>query len=115
MTEIELDSVTVVLLRWGDRAHEYSEEELDALQEQHLGFLQRMRDQGHLLAAGPFNGQPEIEWRGFAFYRVSPEEAVRLAEQDPSVQAGRMRVEAWTWYFKRGEIAFPATGRPAKE
>ena len=104
--------MTVVLLRWGDRAHEYTEEELDELQEQHLAFLQRMRDEGHLLAAGPFSGQPEIEWRGFAFYRVSPQEAVRLAEQDASVQAGRMRVEAWTWYVKRGEIAFPTPAAP---
>ena len=108
MPPTELDSVTVVLLRWGDRAHEYTDEELDLLQSQHLAFLQRMREEGHLLAAGPFDGQPEIEWRGFAFYRVTPEEATRLAQQDPSVKAGRMRVEAWTWYHRHGELFFPA-------
>jgi uncharacterized protein len=108
MSEIELDCVTVVLLRWGDRAHDYTEAELDDLQEQHLAFLQRMRDEGHLLAAGPFQNQPDETWRGFAFYKVTPEEAARLAEQDPSVQAGRMKVEAWTWYFKQGEVTFTA-------
>lgn len=107
MADIELESVTVLLLRWGDRAHEYSEDELDRLQEGHLAYLQRMRDEGHLLAAGPFEGQPEIGWRGFCFYRVSPEEAVRLAQQDPSVQAGRMRVDAWTWFHKKGEVRYP--------
>ena len=111
MADIELDSVTVVLLRWTDRSQEFTEAELDALQEQHLAYLQRMRDEGHLLAAGPFEGQPEEAWRGFAFYRVGVEEARRLAEADPSVQAGRLRIEAWEWFFKKGEVAFPSAER----
>jgi uncharacterized protein len=104
---VDLDSVTVVLLRWGDRASEFSEAELDALQEHHLAHLQRMRDEGYLLAAGPFDGQPDITWRGFSFYGVGVEEARRLAEQDPAVRAGRLRIEAWRWWFKAGEVAFP--------
>jgi uncharacterized protein YciI len=104
---VDLESVTLVLLRWGERAHAFTEEELDALQEQHLAHLDRMRAAGHLLAAGPFEGQPDVGWRGLCLYRVGVEEARRLAEQDPSVLAGRLRVDVWGWFFPVGEIVFP--------
>ena len=107
---MDLDSVTLVLLRWGDRAHDYSDEELDRLQEQHLAHLDRMRAEGHLLAAGPFEDQPDITWRGICLYAAGVEEARALAEEDPSVKAGRLRIEAWRWWFRRGEVTFPAGG-----
>jgi uncharacterized protein YciI len=104
---MDLESVTVVLLQWGARAQEFSEEELDALQERHLAYQQRLRDEGHLLAGGPFEDQPDVTWRGFGFYRTGVEEARRLAEQDPAVVAGRLRIEAWRWWFRAGEVVFP--------
>jgi uncharacterized protein len=94
---VDLDSVTLVLLRWGDRAREYSEQELDGLQEQHLAHLDRMRAEGHLLAAGPFEDQPDVTWRGLCIYATGVDQARALAEQDPSVQAGRLRIDAWQW------------------
>jgi len=104
---VDLDSVTLVLLSAGDRAHDYSEEELDRLQGEHLAHLDRMRAEGHLLAAGPFEDQPDVTWRGICLHSVAVEEARALAEQDPSVLAGRLRIEAWRWWFRRGEVTFP--------
>jgi uncharacterized protein len=103
----EFDSYTLVLLRRGPRAFEFSDAELDELQAQHLGYLDSMRARGVLLVAGPFDEQPDESFRGLALYRTDIEETRGLAEADPSVQAGRMAVDVMTWLTKRGEVAFP--------
>jgi uncharacterized protein len=101
---MELDSYTFVLLKRGPRAFEFSDEELDRLQEQHLGHLDAMREQGHLLIAGPFSDQPDESLRGFCLYKTDLDETRRLVESDPSVQAGRMAVDVMTWWTKRGTL-----------
>jgi uncharacterized protein len=103
---MELDGYSFVLLKRGPRAFEYSDEELDRLQEQHLAHLDAMKEQGHLLVAGPFSDQPDETLRGFCLYRTSVDETRRLAESDPSVQAGRMAVEVMGWQTKRGSLPF---------
>ena len=41
-------------------------------------------------------------------YQVgSLSEARRLAESDPAVRAGRLRVEVMNWYTEKGAICFP--------
>ena len=107
---MELDSYTFVLLKRGPRAAEYSGEELDRLQEQHLAHLAAMAEQGHLLVAGPFSDQPDESLRGFCLYRTDLEETRRLAESDPSVHAGRMAVDVMTWWTKRGSLRPEAPG-----
>ena len=102
---MELDGYSFVLLKRGPRAFEYSDEELDRLQEQHLAHLGAMREQGHLLIAGPFSEQPDEALRGFCLYRTSVEETRRLAESDPSVRAGRMAVDVMGWWTARGALA----------
>jgi uncharacterized protein YciI len=106
---MELDGYSFVLLKRGPRALEFSDEELDRLQEQHLHHLGAMRDQGHLLVAGPFSDQADETLRGFCLYRTSVEETRRLAESDPSVRAGRMAVDVMGWWTARG--ALEALGR----
>ena len=102
---MELDGYSFVLLKRGPRALEFSDEELDRLQEQHLHHLGAMRDQGHLLVAGPFSDQADETLRGFCLYRTSVEETRRLAESDPSVRAGRMAVDVMGWWTARGALA----------
>jgi len=108
----DLEPVTLVLLRWGERAQDLTEEELAALQERHLAYQQKMRDEGHMLAGGPFEAQPDIGWRGLCLYGVDLEQARTLAEEDPMVKAGRLRIEAWRWWFQAGELAFPRRSHP---
>ena len=102
---MELDGYSFVLLKRGPRAHEFSDEELEQLQAQHLGHLDAMREQGHLLLAGPFSDQEDESLRGFCLYRTSVEETRRLAESDPSVRAGRMAVDVMGWWTGRGALA----------
>jgi uncharacterized protein YciI len=103
---MELESYSFVLLKRGPRALEFSEQELERLQEQHLGHLNAMHEQGSLVLAGPFSEQPDESVRGFCLYRTNLEETRRLAESDPSVQAGRMAVDVMTWWTKRGSLSF---------
>jgi uncharacterized protein YciI len=108
---MELDSYTLVLSRRGPRALEFSDAELEELQTQHLAHLDALRAQGVLLAGGPFDDQPDETFRGMSLYRTDLEETRRLAEQDPSVRAGRLAIEVMTWLTKKGELAFPRASR----
>ena len=103
---MELDGYSFVLLKRGPRAFEFSDEALEQLQAQHLAHLDAMREQGHLVLAGPFSEQADETLRGFCLYRTSVEETRRLAESDPSVQAGRMAVDVMGWWTKRGSLPF---------
>jgi uncharacterized protein YciI len=99
-----MDQYTLVLLKRGPKAFQFSEEELEKLQEQHLAHLDSLREQGVMLVGGPFDDQPDETLRGMSIYSVGLDEARRLSEQDPAVQAGRLAVEVMTWWTKPGEL-----------
>ena len=103
---MELDSYSFVLLKRGPRAAEFSDDELEVLQAQHLAHLEAMTEQGHLAIAGPFSDQPDETLRGFCLYRTDLEVTRRLAESDPSVRAGRMAVDVMGWWTKKGSLPF---------
>ena len=102
---MELDTYTFVLLRRGPRADDYSDERLDELQVAHLAFLAEMRERGHLVLVGPFRDQDDETKRGLAIYRTGLHGTRRLTEQDPSVQAGRISIEAMTWLTPKGALS----------
>jgi len=112
---MEFDHYSLVLLRRGPRALEFSDEELDRLQAAHLAHLDAMRERGVLLTAGPFLDQEDETFRGICIYRTGLEETRELANGDPSVQAGRMRVEVVTWLTQAGEGVFPGSDDEPKE
>jgi uncharacterized protein YciI len=105
---MEFEQYQLVLLRRGPRATEIPESELEAIQKAHLAHMDKMADEGTLVAAGPFDEQMDDSLRGMCLYRVgSVDEARALAEQDPAVKAGRLRVEAMTWMTPKGYVVFP--------
>ena len=101
-----LERFSFVLLRRGPKADEFSEAELEQLQEAHLTHLAEMRERRLMAVAGPFSEQPDETLRGFCLYTVELDEARRLAESDPSVQAGRMAVDVFNWWTKKGALSF---------
>lgn len=101
---MEFDRFTFVLLRRGPRALEMTQEEIDRAQAAHLAHLDEMRQRGVLVAAGPFEDQGDETKRGICIYRTDLEETRQLAAQDPSVQAGRLAIEAMTWLTLKGEL-----------
>lgn len=59
-----------------------------------------------MLVSGPILGAPDRELRGISILRVDPETALKLAQEDPGVKAGRFRVEAYPWTMPAGLITF---------
>jgi uncharacterized protein YciI len=104
LSDVVLDRLTLVLLRRPPDAPNLPEAELDALQEQHLAHLRKMRERGFLAAAGPFTDQADESLRGLCLYCTSLEETPALAEADPAVRAGRLAVDVLTWLVPTGEI-----------
>jgi uncharacterized protein len=103
-TPPELEAHTVVLLRWPDELPDLTEEELEALQIEHVKHQQSLRERGIIAFGGPFDGQPDERWPGMSIYRVPPEEARQYLEQDPSVIRGRLTYDVWTWLVPVGEL-----------
>ena len=101
---MKLDAYTVVFLRRPADAPSFTDVELEALQRQHLPFNAKMREAGHAMINGPVEGQPDETLRGIGVYRTSLDETRRLLESDPSVRAGRLAADVFTWYMPAGTL-----------
>jgi uncharacterized protein YciI len=86
------EAYTLVLL-WAGPHRDQEEVEQDRLQQAHLRHLFGLRNAGKLLMNGPVLDDSDLV--GIAIFAGDDLDEVRaLAEADPSVQAGRMRVDA---------------------
>ena len=106
------DVYTLVLLRRPPDAPQMSGAQLDELQARHLAYRSELRRQGVLVANGPLAEQSDPALRGLSIFACSLEEAARLSDGDPSVQAGRLSYELMEWWVAADSLAFPAAGRP---
>jgi uncharacterized protein YciI len=114
--KFEMESVQLVLLMRAPTWKKLPAEEAEALQGRHIAHLTAMGEAGKIVVAGPFSDQADPAFRGVCIYRVgSAAEARALAEQDPAVKAGQLRVEAMTWWFGKGYMTFPKAPEPAQE
>ena len=50
-----LESVVLGILRWPEDMPDFTEEEVDALQQRHLAYQLELRERGILLAGGPLD------------------------------------------------------------
>ena len=74
-----------------------SKEKAAELQAAHLQNIGRMAQEGKLVLAGPFFGNDDL--RGIYIFDVgSLEEAQKLTETDPAIQAGSLVMELKEWY-----------------
>lgn len=106
------DVYTVVVLRRPVDAPEMSHDELDELQARHLAYRAELRRQGLIVVNGPFDEQSDTTMRGLSIFACGLDEATRLSDGDPSVQAGRLSYDLMEWWVAAGTLAFPdATGR----
>ncbi len=66
------------------------------MMEGHIAVIEKMFASGKLLAAGPFTDPTEL--RGLLLFRdCTIEQARAMAEEDPVVKGGQIRIEYHTW------------------
>ncbi len=102
------DVYTLVLLRRPSNAPEMSDAELEALQARHLAYRTELHRQGVAVVNGPLLEQSDPTLRGLTIFRCGLEEAARLTDGDPSVQAGRLTYDVMEWWMAADTLAFPA-------
>ena len=103
------DVYTLVLLRRPRDAPDMPEADLDALQSRHLAYRAKLRSEGVIVANGPFGEQSDPSLRGLSIFSCGLDEARRLSDKDPSVQAGRLSYDVFEWWVAAGTLAFPGT------
>ena len=106
------DVYTLVLLRRPPDAPAMPDAELDALQARHLAYRAELRRQGVLIVNGPLGEQSDESMRGLSIFACGLDEAARLSDGDPSVQAGRLAYDLMEWWVAAGSLAFPGVEVP---
>jgi uncharacterized protein YciI len=104
------DVYTLVLLRRPSDAPTMTDAELDALQARHLAYRAGLRQQGKLVVNGPLAEQSDVTLRGLSIFACGLDEAARLSDADPSVQAGRLAYDLMEWWVAADTLAFPEAG-----
>lgn len=98
--EGEMKTYYMVFLVKGDNRTQDSTTAAE-IQQQHLAHLDKMWKEGKLNIAGPFLDDEDT--KGICIYNVkTSEEAKVLAEADPAVKAGRLKVIIRPWYSMKG-------------
>ena len=64
----EFDVYTLVVLRRGPKADDFSDVELEALQAQHLAYRADLHRQGQLVVNGPLAEQSDPSLRGMSIF-----------------------------------------------
>jgi uncharacterized protein len=112
--QVEFEKHYLVILRRGPSWTPEVTPEVERIQAAHLAHLGRMAESGKMVIAGPFGEQQDPTFRGMCLYKTETlEEARKLAEEDPAVKAGRLKVEAMAWFTEKGYMTFPKA-KPAK-
>jgi uncharacterized protein YciI len=109
------DVFTLVLLRRPPNAPEFTDDQLDDLQAQHLAYRAELGRQGVLVANGPFRDQSDETLRGLSVFACGPDEARRLNDADPSIVAGRISYDVMQWWVGAGRVSFPRAEREVGE
>jgi uncharacterized protein len=98
----EMKTYFMVFLKSGKNRNQ-DEVTAAEIQKQHLLYLTKMYNEGHADLIGPLTDGSEV--LGIVVYNVSSaEEALRLAEGDPAVVAGRLVAEVHPLYTFKGAV-----------
>lgn len=96
----EMKTYYLVFLKKGENRAQDSVT-VKKLQEQHIAHLDKMANDGKMDICGPLLEEGDI--RGICIYNVATkEEAEKLANEDPMVKAGRLKVEVHPFYSAKG-------------
>lgn len=102
--EHKLQQYYVVFLMSGEnRTHDKATAE--RIQNEHIQYLTDLWKQGKIILNGPFDADTEM--RGMSIYKVDNAEiAKNLAEADPAVRTGRLKIEVHPWWSAPFDVKF---------
>ncbi|PYT31461.1 MAG: hypothetical protein DMG57_04965 [Acidobacteria bacterium] len=97
----EMRNYVVGFLYRGPKWTAESTPETERIQEGHLANIRKMAALGKLAVAGPFSDHGDL--RGMFIFQIeSVDEARALANEDPAIQSGRLRLELHPWFAASG-------------
>ena len=105
-----MEKYTLVLSRNGDHWNPQAPDFNDILKK-HGAFLQQMRAQGKLAAAGAFSFDEAGDLRGVEIFGVSVDDATKALQEDPAITSGQLKAEIHPWATGKGILA---PGQPLK-
>lgn len=111
--KMEFTSETFVLLVKGPKWSDADTAENRALMKGHLAHFEAQQQAGNLLVCGPFGDRDDPDLRGMCLYRTPVAETRALAEADPRVVAGHLKVKVMTIWHGAEAMTFPAAGPKA--
>lgn len=79
-----------------------SEAESDRIQQDHLRYLFRLREEGILVLNGPVSEESDLRGIGI-FNTTNLEKAKQLLDNDPAVKAGRLIYQLYPWFGLPGD------------
>lgn len=97
---IQAQKFSFVFLHKNPAAPALSKEDTDVLMRGHFANMQRLAQEGKLLAAGPFEGGGGI----FIFREASAQEITAWTAPDPGIQAKRWNLELLTYSPDYGSV-----------
>ncbi|MGC2290144.1 MAG: YciI family protein [Thermoplasmata archaeon] len=88
-------------------------EEVERIQEGHMGNIRRLTEAGELIVAGPFTEDTHL--RGVLVFSTSSVERAReLTANDPALVQGRLLLDLYTWYAPAGLRVGPPPRNPTE-
>lgn len=97
---VTMQKYFIIFLKEGPNRNQ-TEAEAQKIQAEHLAYLGGLFKQGVLNLNGPLGDDSDIA--GISVYNTATlQEAIKLAESDPAVKAGRLVVEAHPWWLAKG-------------
>jgi uncharacterized protein len=108
---MNMEKHTLVMLVLADNPPTLDKQASAELQARHLAHIQKMGATGKVLVAGPFANRDDEKLRGLLVFSCSIDEARAMANQDPAVQTGRLKVVCMSWMTEKGYLAFPKSGQ----
>lgn len=94
-------SLFFVFLNSNPEKEELSKAEVDSLQSAHMTNIDKLANEGKLIAAGPFEGGGGI----FILKAENEKEAWSYLNSDPAVKANRFKLELFPFEILRGEVS----------
>ncbi|HKR98575.1 MAG TPA: hypothetical protein VJU79_03570 [Candidatus Dormibacteraeota bacterium] len=106
---IRLDRFSLSLIYLREDGPVMSEEQMAELQDRHLAYNADLRGAGGLLINGPVLSS---HLRGIGVWSTDVERTRALADGNPSVVAGRHRIEVYPWLLPAGSLVYQDVAVP---